>query len=102
MKKKDFKLLVILTVTLLLLSLFSILSFAREPNYIIFYNTPPEWANWKSILAAFTKATGIRAPHDNKNSGQTLSQLLAEKNNPQADVAYMGVTYGIKAAEEVL
>ena len=37
---------------------------------------------------------------DNKNSGQTLSQLIAEKGNPVADVAYYyGVSFGIKAKE---
>jgi putative spermidine/putrescine transport system substrate-binding protein len=39
-------------------------------------------------------------PPDNKNSGQTLSQLVAEKANPVADVAYYGVTFGIQAKKE--
>lgn len=38
-------------------------------------------------------------PHDNKNSGQTLSALIAEKNNPVADIAYFGVTFAILAKE---
>lgn len=61
------------------------------------YNCPPQWADWKSQLDAVEKATGIKMPHDNKNSGQTLSQLIAEKANPVADIAYYGVTSGIKA-----
>lgn len=63
----------------------------------ICYNCPPQWADWKSQLEAVEKATGIKMPHDNKNSGQTLSQLIAEKANPVADIAYYGVTFGIKA-----
>lgn len=65
----------------------------------ICYNCPPQWADWASQLKAIEKNLGIKMPHDNKNSGQTLSQLLAEKNNPVADVAYYGVSFGIKAKE---
>jgi len=36
-------------------------------------------------------------PHDNKNSGQALAQILAEKNNPVGDIGYFGVTFGMKA-----
>lgn len=39
-------------------------------------------------LKEIEKNIGITLPHDNKNSGQTLSQLIAEKANPVADVAY--------------
>lgn len=63
------------------------------------YNCPPEWADWASQLKAIEKNLGIKMPHDNKNSGQTLSQLIAEKNNPVADVAYYGVTFGILAKQ---
>ena len=63
------------------------------------YNCPPEWADWASQLKAIKENLKIDMPHDNKNSGQTLSQLIAEKNNPVADVAYYGVTFGILAKE---
>jgi putative spermidine/putrescine transport system substrate-binding protein len=63
------------------------------------YNCPPMWADWASQLKAIEAGTGISMPHDNKNSGQTLSQLIAEKANPVADVAYYGVSFGIKAKE---
>jgi putative spermidine/putrescine transport system substrate-binding protein len=63
------------------------------------YNCPPEWADWAAELKAIKENLGIDVPHDNKNSGQTLSQLIAEKNNPVADVAYFGVTFGILAKE---
>ncbi len=65
----------------------------------ICYNCPPEWADWASQLKAIKDNLGIDIPHDNKNSGQTLSQLIAEKNNPVADFAYFGVTFGILAKE---
>ena len=66
----------------------------------ICYNCPPQWADWKSMNEAIKAKLGIDMPLDNKNSGQTLTQLLAEKGNPVADIAYYGVTTGIKAAEE--
>jgi putative spermidine/putrescine transport system substrate-binding protein len=66
----------------------------------ICYNCPPQWADWASMLEAIDAELGIQMPHDNKNSGQTLSQLLAERAAPVADVAYYGVTTGIKAANE--
>ncbi len=66
----------------------------------ICYNCPPQWADWASQLKAIKKNLDINLPHDNKNSGQTLSQLLAEKDNPVADVAYYGVSFGIQAKEK--
>lgn len=66
----------------------------------ICYNCPPQWADWASMLEAIEEKIGVKMPHDNKNSGQTLSQLIAEKASPVADVAYYGVTTGIKAANE--
>ncbi|MEO1193449.1 MAG: ABC transporter substrate-binding protein [Pseudomonadota bacterium] len=66
----------------------------------ICYNCPPQWADWASMLEAINERLSIEMPHDNKNSGQTLAQLLAERNAPVADVAYYGVTFGIKAANE--
>ncbi|WP_261160055.1 ABC transporter substrate-binding protein [Serratia fonticola] len=65
----------------------------------ICYNCPPEWADWGTQLQAIAKDTGINVPQDNKNSGQSLAQLVAEKANPVADVVYYGVTFGIQAAK---
>ena len=64
---------------------------------VICYNCPPQWADWASMLKAIKTNLGYDIPHDNKNSGQTLSQLIAEKSNPVADIAYMGVDVGYKA-----
>ena len=64
---------------------------------VICYNCPPEWADWASMLRAIKADLGYDIPFDNKNSGQTLSQLIAEKNNPVADLGYYGVNFAIKA-----
>ena len=76
---------------------FSASAFAQNA---ICYNCPPEWADWGAQLRAIKAKTGISIPPDNKNSGQTLAQLVAEKSSPVADMAYYGVTFGIQAKKE--
>jgi putative spermidine/putrescine transport system substrate-binding protein len=66
----------------------------------ICYNCPPQWADWESQLNAIREHLGLVVPHDNKNSGQTLSQLIAERASPVADIAYFGVSFGIAAKKE--
>lgn len=69
-------------------------------NVVVTYNTPQQWVNWGQVLTEFSKKTGITAPNDNKNSGQTLTALMSEKNNPLCDVAYFGIVFGIQAVSE--
>ncbi|TKI05506.1 ABC transporter substrate-binding protein [Martelella alba] len=76
-----------------------VLSAQARAATAICYNCPPEWADWAAQLAAIKRDTGIVVPPDNKNSGQALAQLVAERANPVADVVYLGVTFGIQAAK---
>lgn len=89
----------LLTAGIAMLMLSSIGSRAIAADAIC-YNCPPKWADWESQLKAIKENLGFDIPHDNKNSGQTLSQLLAEKDSPIADVAYYGVSFGISAQNE--
>src|SRR5213594_3961409 len=73
---------------------------AAAAQTAICYNCPPEWADWASQLKSIRAKTGITVPPDNKNSGQALAQLVAEKASPVADVTYLGVTFGIQAKKE--
>jgi putative spermidine/putrescine transport system substrate-binding protein len=66
----------------------------------ICYNCPTEWADWGTQLRAIKDATGITIPADNKNSGQSLAQLVAEKSNPVADVVYLGISFAEQAKAE--
>ena len=66
----------------------------------ICYNCPPEWADWGTQLKAIKAKTGITVPADNKNSGQALAQLVAERASPVADVTYLGVTFAIQAQKD--
>jgi putative spermidine/putrescine transport system substrate-binding protein len=86
-----------------ILSAIAVTTVLAGPAYAadaVCYNCPPQWADWASMLEAIDKRIDIQMPHDNKNSGQTLSQLLAERDSPIADVAYYGVTTGIKSGNE--
>ena len=73
---------------------------AASAQNAICYNCPPEWADWGSQLKAIKAKTGVTVPPDNKNSGQSLAQLVAEKASPVADVTYLGVTFAIQAQKE--
>jgi putative spermidine/putrescine transport system substrate-binding protein len=63
---------------------------AAAQSRAICYNCPPEWADWGSQLKAIQSTLGIQVPPDNKNSGQAIAALIAEKANPVADVTYLG------------
>jgi putative spermidine/putrescine transport system substrate-binding protein len=75
------------------------LSAAHAQQRAICYNCPPEWADWASELKAIQASLGIAVPADNKNSGQALAALIAEKANPVADVTYLGAQFGIMAKD---
>ena len=66
------------------------ISGAAAQQRAICYNCPPEWADWGSQLKAIQARLGIQVPPDNKNSGQAIAALIAEKANPVADVTYLG------------
>jgi putative spermidine/putrescine transport system substrate-binding protein len=67
---------------------------------VICYNCPPQWADWASMIRAIKADLGYDIPFDNKNSGQALAQILAERSNPVADIGYFGVNFGMKAKAE--
>lgn len=75
---------------------------ATAEGPVISYNSPTEWANWGAVLEAFTAETGIDAPSDPKNSGQTIAALEAEAAAPVADTAYYGIVFGYQAADKGL
>src|SRR3984885_7486861 len=85
-----------LVLALLALSLLAPLQSAKAAD-VICYNCPPEWADWASMLKAIKTDLNYEIPYDNKNSGQALAQILAEKSNPVGDIGYFGVTFGMKA-----
>jgi len=83
--------------TLAALLLCGTASLSHAAETAICYNCPPEWADWGAQLEAIAADTGVKVPLDNKNSGQALAQLVAERAAPMADVVYYGVTFGLQA-----
>lgn len=63
------------------------------------YNCPPEWADWGGMLRLLQSRAGLTVPPDNKNSGQSLAALIAERARPVADVVYLGGQVGPQARE---
>ena len=49
---------------------------------------PENWA--RPVLEEFQKATGIKVNFIRFSSGEALSRIIAEKNNPQVDVLFGG------------
>lgn len=90
-----------LRATVLALGLAGAAAHAQSQNAIC-YNCPPEWADWATELKAIKEKTGIQVPGDNKNSGQAMASMAAERANPVADVVYYGVTFGIQADKDKL
>jgi putative spermidine/putrescine transport system substrate-binding protein len=77
-------------------------SLAQQQRAIC-YNCPPEWADWGGMLRLIGQKINISVPPDNKNSGQSLAALIAEKAKPVADVVYLGGQVGPQArAADVL
>jgi putative spermidine/putrescine transport system substrate-binding protein len=70
---------------------------AQAENLAICYNCPPQWADWAGQVTNIKKDTGVTVPLDNKNSGQSLAQLITEKASPVADVVYLGISSAIEA-----
>jgi putative spermidine/putrescine transport system substrate-binding protein len=78
-------------------------TFAQNSARAVCYNCPPEWADWGGMLRNIGQKLNIQVPPDNKNSGQALAALVAEKAKPVADVVYLGGQVGPQArAADVL
>ena len=73
---------------------------AHAAETAICYNCPPEWADWAGEIRALHESTGITMPFDNKNSGQAIAQLIAERASPVADVVYLGIGSAFEAEKQ--
>ncbi len=82
--------------------IFALAPVQAQAENAICYNCPPEWANWGAMLKNIKADLNIDIPGDNKNSGQAIAQIIAEKASPVADIAYLGVNAGISAGAQDL
>lgn len=69
------------------------LAHEQDGDIVITYNSPTEWGNFGEVLPRFAELSGIAAPNDPKNSGQSLAALQTEKAAPVADVVYVGIAF---------
>ena len=72
---------------------------AAQAARAVCYNCPPEWADWGGMLRLLQSQISLTVPPDNKNSGQSLAALIAERARPVADVVYLGGQVGPQARE---
>jgi putative spermidine/putrescine transport system substrate-binding protein len=70
-----------------------------EDKEAVCYNCVRDWADWKGQLEALRRRTGIVMPTDNRNSGEAIASMVAERAKPVADVVYFGGDYAIRAKE---
>lgn len=75
-------------------------SAASSDDLVICYNCPPQWADWAGQVKNIKNDLNITVPLDNKNSGQSLAQIITEKNSPVADIVYLGITAAIEATKQ--
>ncbi len=70
---------------------------AAQQARAVCYNCPPEWADWGGMLRMIQQRLTVTVPPDNKNSGQSLAALIAERAAPVADFVYLGGQVGPQA-----
>lgn len=64
------------------------------------YGQPDDWANWKGIFDKFCSDNGITRADTDMSSAEEIEKFNAEKNNPQADSADIGMVWGTVAVEQ--
>lgn len=96
------KLRILSTCSTVIFASFAFLAAPAQSADAICYNCPPEWANWGEMLKTIKTDLNIEIPGDNKNSGQAIAQIIAEKASPVADIAYLGINAGISAGQQDL
>lgn len=62
---------------------------AQKEGMVVSFDTGPEWANWKSLFAAFKQRyPGIELTYNDIGSAATVVALDKSRHRPQADTAY--------------
>lgn len=62
---------------------------AADEGLVVSFDTGPEWANWKSLFAAFRKRyPKVEITYNDIGSAATVVALDKSRRRPQADTAY--------------
>lgn len=73
---------------------------APAENKIITYGQPDDWANWKEMFATFNQKYGTTHTDTDMSSAEEIQKFGAEKNNPVADTAEVGMMWGPVAVKQ--
>jgi iron(III) transport system substrate-binding protein len=74
---------------------------AAQGELVVYCSVQEEWC--RPMMAAFERATGVRVAMTRRSSGETLTQIRAERQNPRGDVWWGGTgDPHLQAAEEGL
>ncbi|QUP53629.1 extracellular solute-binding protein [Ralstonia syzygii] len=76
---------------------------AAEEGLVVSFDTGPEWANWKSLFAAFRKRyPKVELTYNDIGSAATVVALDKARRRPQADTAYYFAASALDAASKDL
>ncbi|WP_411677371.1 extracellular solute-binding protein [Caproicibacter sp.] len=73
---------------------------SAKEDKIVTYGQPDDWANWKEMFAAFNKKYGSTHVDTDMSSAEEIQKFGAEKNNPVADTADIGMMWGPVAVSQ--
>lgn len=75
---------------------------AKETGIIVTTGMPDEWANYGDSWKDLEEKYGIKHSDTDMGSAKSIAKWDAERNNPTADMADVGLTYGPIAVEKGL
>jgi putative spermidine/putrescine transport system substrate-binding protein len=67
---------------------------ARKEGTIVSLGCPDDWANWGDQWKAITAKYGVTHTDTDMSSAEELAKFEAEKSNPSADFAEVGLEFG--------
>ena len=74
---------------------------AEKEGMVVSFDTGPEWANWKSLFAAFKKRyPEVELTYNDLGSAATVVALDKTRRRPQADTAYYFAASAVEAVKK--
>ncbi|HUY60932.1 MAG TPA: ABC transporter substrate-binding protein [Candidatus Dormibacteraeota bacterium] len=79
---------------------------AKKEGHLTTIALPPDWANYKALLAGFTSTYGIpinnQAPDDSSGQELTAVKLYKSGNGPEPDAVDVGPSFAVAGMQENL
>lgn len=73
---------------------------AKAEGKYVTYGQPDDWANWKGVFEVFNAKYGCTRQDTDMSSAEEIAKFKAERSNPQADSAEVGMIWGPVAKNE--